>query len=369
MYYAQPILADMAADVGLTTGASGLVITMLQVGYIFGILFLGPLGDMWENRRLIASMTLGAGCFLALAAVCRSVSLFLAAHLAIGIFSAATQVVIVFAVSLASDAMRGRVLGIVTAGLFGGIVLARPTSSLLSELVGWRGMYSLAATVMLLLAWALWRLLPSMRPSVHEMSYMAMLHSLCDVPRLVPHLHLWLLVSSLSFAALTMFWTTAPLRLLQDMHYSHTMVAVFALTGLASPPCMVLAGRLLDKGYGHHLRIWGTGFATGTWLLSLSADNACPLALAAVLLDPGVNVTTVSVQQAILAAQPEARARCNSISVAANFCGGALGASFGPWLLANYGWQAVAVTGVVVLGIAFLVNLRLHKKDLPCSAS
>ncbi len=369
MYYAQPILADMTADVGLTTGASGLVITMLQVGYMLGILFLGPLGDVWENRRLIVGMTLGAGCFLALAAVCHSVSPFLAAHLGIGIFSAATQVVIVFAVSLASDAMRGRVLGIVTAGLFGGIVLARPTSSLLSEFVGWRGMYGLAAAAMLLLAWMLWRQLPRTRPSVHDMGYMAMLRSLCEVPRLVPHLSLWLLVSSLSFAALTMFWTAAPLRLLQDMHYSHAAVAVFALAGLTSPPCVILAGRLLDKGYGHPLRFLGTGLATGAWLLSLSADSGWILALAAVLLDPGVNVTTVSVQQAILATRPETRARCNSISVASNFCGGALGASLGPWLLAHHGWQTVAVTGIIVLGIAFLINLQLHKKERSCSVS
>ena len=59
IYYAQPILADMAADIGLAPAASGSILTLLQIGYMLGILFMGPLGDALENRRLIAGMVLG----------------------------------------------------------------------------------------------------------------------------------------------------------------------------------------------------------------------------------------------------------------------------------------------------------------------
>lgn len=360
MYYAQPILLDMAADVGLAVDASGCVITMLQIGYALGILLLGPLGDVVENRKLIVGMTLGAGIGVALTAACHTIPFFLGFHLGIGIFSAATQVVIVFAVSLAPNHLRGRVLGMVTAGLFAGIVLARPTASLVSGLLGWRGLYLTSAIAMLLLAWTLWRQLPSLQPAASGMSYRATLSSLCTTAQSVPHLPVWLLLSSLSFAALTMFWTAAPLHLLYNRHLSHAELALFALVGLASPPCVVFAGRLLDRGRGFGLRLWGTGVATGAWLMAYANDGTVLLMLAALLLDHGVNVTTVSVQQAILAARPEARARCNALAVTANFCGGALGASLGPWLLGRYGWQAVALTGAFLLAIPFLLNVSLH---------
>lgn len=361
MYYAQPIVADMAQDAGLAASASGLIVTMLQVGYMLGILFWGPLGDAVENRKLIVGMTLGAGAFLALAALAPTAPPFLVAHLGLGMFSAVTQVVVVFAVSLAPQAAHGRALGIVTAGLFGGIVLSRPTSSLVSGLLGWRGLYAVSAVVMGSLAWTLWRRLPAVRPC--GMSYVATLRSLGTVARLVRHFPLWLLISSLSFGSVTLFWTATPVFLVRNMGCSHAEVALFSLAGLATPPCVVLAGRLLDKGCGFELRLWGTGLATVAWLLACFAPGVALLALAAFLLDPGVNVTTVSVQQAILAARPEARARCNALSVAANFCGGALGAGLGPWLLTRHGWQTVALTGMLLLVIPFLLNLHLHHKE------
>ena len=52
IYYAQPLVGPIAAELGLSPKAAGLVVTMTQIGYGVGLFFIVPLGDLVENRRL-----------------------------------------------------------------------------------------------------------------------------------------------------------------------------------------------------------------------------------------------------------------------------------------------------------------------------
>jgi predicted MFS family arabinose efflux permease len=67
LYYAQPLLPQMGRDLALSDGATGLIVTLTQLGYAAGLALLLPLGDLLERRRLIAG--LGIGCAAALAGI------------------------------------------------------------------------------------------------------------------------------------------------------------------------------------------------------------------------------------------------------------------------------------------------------------
>ncbi len=53
LYYAQTLVGPISASTGLSAKAAGLIVTLTQVGYTLGLLFVVPLGDLLENRRLI----------------------------------------------------------------------------------------------------------------------------------------------------------------------------------------------------------------------------------------------------------------------------------------------------------------------------
>jgi len=57
-YYAQPLLDTIATAFDLSVNQAGFIVTAAQLGYAAGLLFLVPLGDMFERRALIVSMTL-----------------------------------------------------------------------------------------------------------------------------------------------------------------------------------------------------------------------------------------------------------------------------------------------------------------------
>ncbi len=366
IYYAQPILADIAADLGLAPEASGVVVTLLQAGYMLGILFMGPLGDLLENRRLIAGMVLGASVALWSASASGQTggpggqALFFAAHLGVGFCSAVTQIQVAFAAGLAGDDRRGRVLGVVVAGLFLGMILSRPLAGLLNDAFGWRIVYRLAALLMLVLGLALWRFLPRRAPEAAPAGgYPTVLRSMTRLPRALPGLPRLLVLSTLTFTGFCLFWTAAPLALRETLGFSPGRLALFTLIALVTPPCVFLAGRLLDRGLGPRLIACGTGLAATAFLLCACLPAGLfVLALAALLLDPGVNVTTLSAQQRILSMRPEARTRLNSVSVACNFCGGALGSALAPWLFARFGWRSAALAGFLLLILAFALNVR-----------
>src|ERR1700758_4810946 len=53
LYYAQPLIALIAPELHLKPGIAGLIVTLPQLGYAGGLLFVVPLADRIENRKLI----------------------------------------------------------------------------------------------------------------------------------------------------------------------------------------------------------------------------------------------------------------------------------------------------------------------------
>jgi predicted MFS family arabinose efflux permease len=52
IYAPQPLAGPIAASLGLSPHATGLVVTVIQIGFGAGLLLLVPLGDLFETRRL-----------------------------------------------------------------------------------------------------------------------------------------------------------------------------------------------------------------------------------------------------------------------------------------------------------------------------
>ena len=69
IYYNQPMLGALAADFSASPTEIGRIPTLTQLGYAAGILFLVPLGDRHDRRRVILFKTFLLGLTL-LATAC-----------------------------------------------------------------------------------------------------------------------------------------------------------------------------------------------------------------------------------------------------------------------------------------------------------
>lgn len=346
LYYCQPVLAVIAGSLRLSAHASGAMVMAAQLGYIAGLLFLAPLGDVLENRKLCSLMALGAGLAAFAAALAPSAPVFLAAIFGMGLFASATQVLVVFAVSLGGAGRSGKILGTMACGLFLGIAASRPLASFITGVWGWRQVYLVSGAALFAASFALWRQLPSIRHANRPFDYAAVLLGMARALR-YPGLLRNTIISSGAFFSFIMFWSCMPMHLLKNLGYPQHQVTLFTLAGLITPACMLLVGRLLDKGWGSRIMPAGLALVLAGWLVSFMLPQTIAIIVfGALLLDPSSSAVTVSVQQKILSNSPLAiRGRLNSLNISLNFLGGAAGGALGPWLLTSYGPHAVMALG------------------------
>lgn len=180
LYYSQTLVGPISTALGLPSGAAGLIVTLTQIGYVAGLLFIVPLSDKIENRRLIVTSLAIVVLALILAAASTNSVLFLTAALLIGSGSVVAQILVPLAATLSSEQQRGRVVGNVMSGLLLGIMLARPISSLVAGIWGWRTIFVVSAVGMALLALWLARVLPKRNPE-STLTYTQLVASLIEL--------------------------------------------------------------------------------------------------------------------------------------------------------------------------------------------
>lgn len=372
LYYAQPLAGIIGAELGLSAAATGLIVTLSQIGYGLGLLFIVPLGDLIENRKLIVATIATAVLALSAAALAPHAAPFLLAIFLVGVSSVAVQMIVPFAAHMAPQAIRGRVVGNVMSGLMAGIMLARPVSSLLSEFVSWRGVFLLSAAAMVGLALVLYRLLPRRMPDA-KLPYGALLSSMGRLALNTPVLQRRALYQAAMFGAFSVFWTVTPLYLSSAaFQLTQGEIALFALAGAAGAVAAPIAGRMADRGWTWVATL-GALLASGiSFLITHIAAEGTHLSLAllviaAIVLDFAVTTNLVLGQRAIFSLGAEFRSRLNGIFMATFFMGGALGSALGGWAYSYGHWAAASWLGfalpVTALGF-FLTERRSEKRGL-----
>ena len=107
LYYAQPLLDTIARALSVSPGTAGLLVTATQAGYVAGLLFIVPLGDLLQRRRLVSVLLALDACALAIAAAAPAFGVLAAALAVVGVTSVAAQVLVPFASALAAEEDAG----------------------------------------------------------------------------------------------------------------------------------------------------------------------------------------------------------------------------------------------------------------------
>ena len=360
LYYTQPIIEDIAHGLGLADQNAGMLLTAVQAGYMAGTLFIAPLADVIQNRKLILSTILAAGAALLCAAVSPNATLFCLSAFVFGFCSVAGQISIVFGVGLAAPDKKGQVLTAISSGLFAGVVVARPYSAFIASAFGWRAVYLVGAACMLALFALLMRLLPRVAVPPQAFSYRMMLSSMAHYLKASSQLRRLLGISTLTFTLLNVFWATTPLFLIREMGYAQPDVALFTFLCAATPVLIISSGRLLDRGLGSRIAIAGSLAALLAWFLTGSIPVTGAFIAAALLIDPLSSLSLVAVQKAVLQIAPHVRSRLNSLTISVNFIGAAIGSALGPFVYTLGGWTALAAAGslLVAADLALIIASR-----------
>ncbi|HBQ6679129.1 TPA: MFS transporter, partial [Klebsiella pneumoniae] len=358
IYYAQPLLPLMGANLHLTVEGMGLVPTLTQAGYALGILFLLPLGDRHDRRRLILVKSALLALLLLLCSLTGQLSSLLVVSLLIGMAATMAQ-------DIVPAGKQGKMVGTVMTGLLLGILLSRTVSGVVGAVFGWRVMYQAAAVSVALIGLVMWRVLP--RFAVHStLSYPQLMASMAHLWQRYPALRRAALAQGALSIAFSAFWSTLAVMLSEHYHMGSAVAGGFGIAGALAAP---LAGGLADKFGAGKVTQMGAALVTLSFalmfmlpLLPVHAQLAL-IALSAIGFDLGLQSSLVAHQNLVYGLEPRARGRLNALLFTVVFIGMSLGSVLGSKLYVLAGWNGVVtltvITGALALAIRLLENARI----------
>ncbi|MFZ0531277.1 MAG: MFS transporter [Propionicimonas sp.] len=363
LYLAQPLLVQMAADLGVEPTSAGLLVTWTQIGYALGILLVVPLGDALPRHRLIPAVMAVSVLGLVGAAFAPGFALLALALGLVGFTSVAGQIIIPLAGDLATPSQRGRAVGTIVAGVLTGVLVARTVSGLLASVVGWRAVYAAAAVLTVVLLLLIARAVPHL-PTRVATPYPRLIASVFTSAARIPAARWLLLIGGCFFGVFNLFWTAATFLLSAEPYgYSTAQVGLVSLVGIAGAIAAQRVGVLEDRGHGTAaMGAFGLVAAIGMAITWFGTTSIWSVLIGGLILNVGIQGAGVLTQTRLLSLTADARSRLNTALVTSNFVFGATCSALAAWLWSRGGWPAVVICGLALLGIGLLTWIATRSR-------
>lgn len=355
IYYSQPLLAVIGHQFGIAPSDTAVLVTITQLGYGLGVLLLVPLGDIVDRRRLASLMIACCSVALALTALSNSFFFFSSVQLFLGMTSSATMVLIPYVATHSSEDIRGSRVGQVITGMLLGILLARTVSGFLSDLLGWRAMYWIAAAVVVCVLILIRKAMITTIPE-SKTSYTTLLVTMKQLLADSPELRKRAAYAMLGMGSFSALWTGLTLLLTgEPFNFPASTIGLFGLIGAAGATSAGIAGRLSDKGYASMLTGGLTVLLVLSWGLMSEAKASLVILVAGILLlDVSAMGIQVVHQSVIYKINREAQSRITSIFVTSCFIGMAIGSALSSLAFRHWGWAGVCSVGAGLPLLMFL---------------
>lgn len=362
-YYNQPLLSSMAKDFAVSDFSASMVATLTPIGYMLGLVFVIPLGDLLPRKRLILINYLISACALLAIALAPNIYWVWGASLLAGASSVMPQFFIPLVSYNSTPNHKVRNVGIIQACLLIGILGSRVVSGLLADVWGWRSVYWVACVLMLGCFLAIHKMFPAL-PKSSQGNYRSLMKSLSRLFLKYPYLRIASLRAALAYGSFFALWSCLAFRMKQAPFFaSDDIIGALGLCGLAGASTMVFISGYIRKYGARFFSLAGGCVILAAWLLAFWGDGSYLwLIIAILLIDAGMQSVHLANQTSVVALEESAINRVNTVYMTIYFLGGSAGT-----FVSGLSWQHFGWTGVVGAGIAFAVaSLLVNCVKLKC---
>jgi predicted MFS family arabinose efflux permease len=355
LYYNQPLLDQMRATFAVDVQQIATVPTMTQVGYAFGMLFLVPLGDMLQRKRLAILFSALAAIAATGIALAPSFAVLVATSCLFGLTTMTPQLLVPLAAHLAPQEKKGKVVGFMVSGILLGILLARTFSGFVGAAFGWRVAFALAAALQAATAVVLACALPRTTPT-YRGHYVGLLATVWHLMRDQPVLREATLFGAMLFGSFMVFWSNL-IHLMESpvFHLGPRAVGLYGLLGALAAALCPWAGSLADRSSPRNVTGAMVAVAASSYaIFYLGRDSLLTIAAGVLVMDIGVQLGHVTNQGRIFRLVPSAQSRLQTAYMFCYFVGGGFGSWLGALAWSHFGWAGVCAAAVALLAVAGL---------------
>lgn len=362
LYYNQPLLNMIRHELNVSEFKTNLIAMVTQIGYAAGLLFIVPLGDLYQRKNIILTNFSILIVSLLTIALAHNIHLILFASFLTGVCSIIPQIFIPIASQFSRPENKGRNVGIVISGLLTGILASRVISGFIGELFGWREMYYIAAGLMFICAIIVLKVLPDIRPNFAG-KYSDLMKSLLSLLKEFPQLRIYSIRAALNFGSFLAMWSCLAFKMGQAPFYANSdVIGLLGLCGVAGALTASFVGKYVKRVGVRRFNFIGCALILSSWLLFFVGENTYfGIVAGIIMIDIGMQCIQLSNQTSIFELSPRASNRINTIFMTTYFLGGSLGTFLAGTFWQLYGWHGVIVIGAILTGISLLITI-LSKK-------
>lgn len=361
IYYNQPILMLISDSLGIRHSAIGNIPTIIQLAYAVGLLFIVPLGDKLNRKKLLQTLLLINFLASITATIFNSLMSLEIASFFIGVTSIGAQIIIPAASQYVDKKDTGKAVGILLSGLVTGILFARLCSGYIGEIWGWKAVFIFAACADLCILFVIHSKFPN-NSGNSQISYKKLMQSTFLLFRSEKELRRSCLSGFLIFGSYSALWgIVAYLTSLSPFYLTSNEVGLLGLSGIAGIIASPYIGHLADKNSpGFVVAIGSIISFAGFTVMYCSTHNLMFLFISMILLDVSARHSIIGNQLRAFSLSEHARSRLNTVFMTSYFLGGSIGTKLGSNIGGTYGW-----TGLTLLGCsAAIIVLIANRKSL-----
>ena len=362
LYYNQPLLNMIRQELGVSEFKTNLIAMVTQIGYAIGLLFIIPLADLYQRKKII--LTNFAILIISLLSIAfgKNIHLILIASFFTGICSVIPQIFIPIASQFSRPENKGRNVGIVVSGLLTGILASRVISGFIGELFGWREMYHIAAGMMLVCAIIVLKILPDIQPNFKG-KYSDLMKSLFSLLKEYPQLGIYSIRAALNFGSFLAMWSCLAFKMGRAPFYANRdTIGLLGLCGIAGALTASFVGKYVKRVGVRRFNFIGCGLILFSWLLFFVGENSYIGIIAGIIIiDIGMQCIQLSNQTSIFELNPRASNRINTIFMTTYFIGGATGTFLAGTFWQLHGWHGVIGVGAFLTCISLLITISSKK--------
>ena len=360
------LVPDIAAGLGVTVGAAGLLTSAFAIGMVIGAPAMAVLARRWPARTSLLGCVVAFALCHVVGALTPNFTVLFGSRVVAALANAGfLAVALSTAAALVAADQKGRALSVLLGGTTVATIAGVPGGAVLGELLGWRSAFWTIALLCLPAALGIWHGIPGRSegnsgPAVGDPPLRAEL-ALLKSPRLAVAVLLAALVNAGTFAAFTFL---APIVTDVAGLPQLWVPVVLVLFGFGSFIGVTVAGRFSDRRPGLVIGVGGPVLVVG-WI-ALAASAAHPVMLLILVLVQGISAFAVGstlIARLLYAASGAPTMGGSYATAALNVgaaCGPALGAASLTGPAGNLGpvWVAVALTGIALMVVLAIMIRR-----------
>lgn len=355
LYYCQPLLNMIREDLQLSEFQVNLMPVCTQVGYALGLLFIIPMGDMYNRRKTMMWCAFTLMVSLLSIAFARSIWVLLAASFITGFFSVIPQMFMPFASLYSKPGEKERKVGMILSGLLTGILGSRVISGYVGHALDWRSMYIIAAFAITVMAGLIHRFFPNVEPT-YKGRFIHLLWSIRTLALNHPRSLLYSVRSAFAFGSFMGLWGCLAFRMKEAPFFvGSDVVGMLGICGIAGALTASNVGRYIPRFGVDRINALGIVLQMLAWgILAVFHSTYTGIIVSIIIIDIGMQCIQLSNQSATMKLCPEASSRMNTIYMVTYFIGGSLGTFLAGTLWSMYGWMGTVTSGFVMLACSVL---------------